>query len=195
MHSTSPSTIFPDATPAILLQMTTIKQSDEMMSCLIRRYGEVADFDGKRIHVWPLPERIAKIEAPDLAKACNLVYRARHLANLARKLASEPFSTLEELERLESEEAKGRLLELPGIGDYSADIIKSPRRISHRCLVCGRLREAVLWRGAGRQKEAIEGIKREGLRRWDRWSWMAFLYVVQDRENLSRKLGMQLRLE
>jgi hypothetical protein len=44
-------------------------------------------------------------------------------------------------------------------------------------------------------RKAIEGIKREGLRRWGKWSWMAFFYVVQDLENLSRKLDIKLRLE
>jgi hypothetical protein len=44
-------------------------------------------------------------------------------------------------------------------------------------------------------RKAIEEIKREGLRRWGKWSWMAFFYVVQDLENLSRKLDIKLRLE
>ena len=195
MHSTSPSTIFPDAALAILLQMTTLKRSNEMMNCLIRRYGEVADFDGKKIPVWPLPKRIAKIEAPDLAKACNLGYRAKHLANLARKLTSEEFPGMEELERLEPEEAKRRLLELPGIGDYSADIINPHGGFpidAWSADVFGRL---FFGEEPKDRRKAIEGIKREGLRRWGKWSWMAFLYVVQDLENLLMKLGMELRLE
>jgi len=178
-----------------LLQMTTLKRSDEMMNCLIRRYGEVAGFDGTKIPVWPLPKRIAKIDAPDLAKACNLGYRAKHLANLARKLTSEEFPGMEELERLEPEEAKRRLLELPGIGDYSADIINPHGGFpidAWSADVFGRL---FFGKEPEDRRKAIEGIKREGLHRWGKWSWMAFLYVVQDLENLSRKLGMELRLE
>jgi DNA-3-methyladenine glycosylase II len=91
MHSTSSSTIFPDALLAILLQMTTFKRSDEMMSCLITKYGKVAEFDGQKVQVWPLPKAIAKHDAPELAKACNLGYRAKFVANLARKLESEGF--------------------------------------------------------------------------------------------------------
>lgn len=45
------------------------------------------------------------------------------MANLARKLESERFPTTEELEKLTPDEAKGRLLDLSGIGDYSADIL------------------------------------------------------------------------
>jgi hypothetical protein len=42
---------------------------------------------------------------------------------------------------------------------------------------------------------AVEMVKREGIRRWGQWSWMAFFYVVNDLENLSRKLNTALRLE
>ena len=44
-------------------------------------------------------------------------------------------------------------------------------------------------------KKELDKVKREGLRRWGEWSWHAFFYVVQDLENLSRKLGVQLRLQ
>ena len=40
------------------------------------------------------------------------------------------------------------------------------------------------------RRKAIDGIKKEGLHRWGKWSWMAFFYVVQDLDNLSRKLKM-----
>jgi len=43
-------------------------------------------------------------------------------------------------------------------------------------------------------RDAIEKTKAEGMRRWGRWSWMAFFYVVQDLESLSKKLKMSLRL-
>ncbi len=59
MHSTGPDTIFPEAALAILLQMAPLKRSNEMMSCFISKYGETAEFDGRAIPVWPLPESIA----------------------------------------------------------------------------------------------------------------------------------------
>jgi DNA-3-methyladenine glycosylase II len=193
MHSTSSSTIFPDALLAILLQMTTFKRSDEMMRCLITKYGEVAQFDGHKVRVWPLPKAIAKQDAPELAKACNLGYRAKFVANLARKLESEKFPTTEELEKLAPEEAKRRLLELPGIGDYSADIINPHGGFpidAWSVDVFGRL---FYGEEPKDRRKAIDGVKKEGLRRWGRRSWMAFFYVVQDLDNLSRKLKMELR--
>ncbi len=84
MHSTGPVTIFPEAALAILLQMAPLKRSDEMMSCFISKYGETAEFDGRGINVWPRPERIARLDPADLASACKLGYRSRHLVNLAK---------------------------------------------------------------------------------------------------------------
>jgi hypothetical protein len=49
MHDTFSSSLFARATLAILLQMTSIKRSDQMMNCVITKYGQTAEFDGKRI--------------------------------------------------------------------------------------------------------------------------------------------------
>ncbi len=196
MHSTGPDTIFPDAALAILLQMAPLKRSDEMMSCFISKYGETAEFDGRGIPVWPLPERIARLGSLELAMACKLGYRARHLVNLARKLEEdEAFPTMEDLERLEPDEARRRLLELPGIGDYSADIINPHGGFPIDAWSVEVFGKLFYGEEPKDKRRAIEGIKREGLRRWGKWSWMAFFYVVQDLENLSRKLNTTLRLE
>ncbi len=45
------------------------------------------------------------------------------LVRIARILAKGEFPTLEALGRLSAEQAKAKLRELPGVGDYSADII------------------------------------------------------------------------
>lgn len=195
MHSTGPGTIFPEAALAILLQMAPLKRSDEMMSCFISKYGETAEFDGRGILVWPLPERIAGLDPQELARACKLGYRARHLVNLAKKLDDESFPTMEELEKLEPDEARRRLLELPGIGDYSADIINPHGGFPIDAWSVEVFGKLFYGKEPEDKRKAIEGIKREGLRRWGKWSWMAFFYVVQDLENLSRKLNTRLRLE
>ena len=195
MHSTGPSTIFPEAALAILLQMAPLKRSNEMMNCFISTYGETAEFDNRVIFVWAQPLRIASLDPGDLASTCKLGYRAKHLVNLSRKLADGTFPSMKELERLEPDEAKKKLLELPGIGDYSADIINPHGGFpidAWSADVFGRL---FYGREPDDKRKAIEGIKQEGWHRWGKWSWMAFFYVVQDLKNLSKKLNTSLRLE
>ncbi len=194
MHNTDSSTIFPDALLSILLQMTTLKRSNEMMDCVISKYGDLAEFDGKKIYAWPRPEDLSGHDAVELARTCKLGYRAKHIVNLSKKLAREKFPTTKELEMLKPEEAKSMLLELPGIGDYSADIINPHGGFPIDVWSAEVFGKLFYGKEPKNNRDSVEKIKREGLRRWGRWSWMAFFYTVQDLENLSRKLKTKLRL-
>jgi 3-methyladenine DNA glycosylase/8-oxoguanine DNA glycosylase len=194
MHNTDSSTIFPDALLSIMLQMTTLKRSNEMMDCVIRNYGEIAEFDGKKICAWPTPKDIADHDAAELARTCKLGYRAKHVVNLSKKLSDEVFPTTEELGRLKPDEAKAMLLELPGIGDYSADIINPHGGFPIDVWSAEVFGKLFYGKEPKNNRESVTKIKREGIRRWGKWSWMAFFYVVQDLENLSKKLRTKLRL-
>lgn len=195
MHDTYSSSLFARATLAILLQMTSIKRSNQMMNCVIAKYGQTAEFDGKSIRVWPTYDRVSKLTPTQLAKTCKIGYRAKFLVKLARVMTKNIRLTLPELKGLTREEAKRVLMELPGIGDYSADIINRPGGFPidvWSATVFGKL---FYGKEPENSREAVEMVKKEGIRRWGRWSWMAFFYVVQDLENLSGKLNIRLRLE
>src|SRR5438445_6388134 len=74
--------------------------------------------------VWPLPRRISRLGTSSFARECNLGYRAKYIVQLANVLKNKnTFPSLEELKQISHDAAKKKLLELPGIGDYSADII------------------------------------------------------------------------
>jgi 3-methyladenine DNA glycosylase/8-oxoguanine DNA glycosylase len=191
LHDTDPDSLFSEATLAILLQMAPLKRSMEMMDCVILSFGDIAIFNGKKIHAWPTPKQIGGLTVRDLEK-CRLGYRAKRLLQLAKVLKESPF-TIEELKRSQHDERKKRLLELPGIGDYSADIISGGFPIdAWSADVFGRL---FYGHEPEEGREAIAGIKAEGLRRWGDHAWLAFLYVVQDLEGLSKKLKTPLRLQ
>ncbi len=195
MHSTeSGDTVFPDAILAILLQMAPLKRSNEMMNCVITKYGEKAEFDGKTIYVWPSPQRIARLNPQTFAKDCKIGYRAKRIIKLAQKLVKEDFPTLQDLEKLSSEEAKKKLLELPGIGDYSADIINPHGGFPIDVWSVEVFGKLFFGKEPVNNRKAVEEVKSEGIQRWGKWSWMAFFYIVQDLENLSKRLSMKLRL-
>ncbi len=193
MHSTKSGHLFAQATLAILLQMAPWQRSEYMMDCVIKTYGEFAEFDGKAVQVWPLPERIAAVPPEKLQSECKLGYRAKRLSKLAQRLAEGDFPTIERLSAMPEGEARRRLLELPGIGDYSADILNPHGGFPidvWSAAIFGKLffgRETV-------GRDDIEKIKAEGVRRWGRWSWLAFMYIVHDLPKLSDKLGATLRL-
>ncbi|HUK85381.1 MAG TPA: hypothetical protein VLU95_05935 [Candidatus Acidoferrum sp.] len=195
MHSTSSGdTIFPDAVLAILLQMAPLKRSNEMIDCIIRKYGEKGEFEDKIIYAWPLPQRLAILDPETIAKVCKIGYRAKRIVKLAEKLVKEDFPKLEDLEKLSSEDAKERLLELPGIGDYSADIINPHGSFPIDVWSAEVFSKLFFGKEPENNRQAVEAVKREGILRWGKWSWMAFFYVVQDLKNLSEKLNVKLRL-
>lgn len=194
MHDTDPSSLFAEAVLAILLQMAPLKRSEEMMQCMIRNFGEAAEFNNKKILAWPTPGDITDVKARDIEK-CKLGYRAKYILQLSRELNKVGAPCIEELKQLDPEESKRRLLKLPGIGDYSADIVNPHGGFPidvWSADVFGKLffrDESIMGRGG------IAKVKAEGIDRWGRFAWMAFLYVAHDLKGLSEKIGVSLRLQ
>ena len=195
MHDTLGGSVFDLAILTICLQMAPLKRSEQMMDCLVSRYGRVAEFDGKRVNAWPIPSEISVASTKELESRCKLGYRAKYVIQLAKILERGAFPTLEDLARLSAEESKKRLMELPGIGDYSADIINPRAGFPIDAWSVDVFGKLFFGREPRNARDAIERVKKEGIRRWGRWSWMAFFYVAQDLENLSRKLSVKLRLQ
>ncbi|MGC9976533.1 MAG: hypothetical protein ABSA46_02855 [Thermodesulfovibrionales bacterium] len=194
MHDTGTANIFAEATLAILLQMAPLNRSEQMWECVIENYGEVAEFDGRKVLVWPTPERIAAVAPGELQRKCKLGYRAKHLVGTATILGKGDFPTLEELTKMPPAESKRKVLELPGIGDYSADII-GPHPGFPIDAWSADVFATLFWRKKPvRSRDVIDKVKKAGITRWGEHCWMAFLYVAHDLEGLSRKLGLNLRL-
>lgn len=194
MHDTGPSHLFAAATLAVLLQMAPLKRSEAMMDSVIRHFGELAQFDGRTIRLSPTPRQIAKAGMQGLRR-CRLGYRAKYLVQIARIVAKGDFPTFESLQRLSAEAAKDKLLELPGVGDYSADIITPHNSFPIDVWSADVFGKLFFGREPKAGRRAIDRIKAEGLKRWGEHAWLGFFYVVQDLEGLSKKLGIQLRLQ
>lgn len=194
MHDRFPVSIFPEAVLAILLQMAPLKRSNEMMASFILSYGETAEFDGKKIYAWPTPGKISGLYAEELAAKCKVGYRARSIVKLAKKLEEGGFPTTDQLLDMQPEEAKKFLLKLPGIGDYSADIISPHGGFPIDAWSAEVFSMLFFRQKPENNREAVDRVKKEGLRRWGKWSWMAFFYIVQDLPGLSEKLDIELRL-
>ncbi|HUI24263.1 MAG TPA: hypothetical protein VLY82_07740 [Nitrososphaerales archaeon] len=194
MHDTQTAYLFNSVVLSICLQMAKLDRSMKMMDSINRFYGTLVSFDHKEILVEPSAERIAKLKPEGFAKKCNLGYRAKYLVGAAKMVAN-GFPDTHQIMSMPPEEAKQKLMELPGVGDYAADIINPHGGFpidAWSVDVFGRL---FFGREPDNAREAIEAVKEEGLRRWGKFAWMAFFYVAQDLGNLSRRLGVQLRTQ
>lgn len=194
MHDTQGVSLFNSVILAICLQMARPKRSFEMMEAIDEKYGETIEFDGKRVVLQPTAARIAKLNPEAFAKECKLGYRAKYIVGSA-KMIETGFPEMREILRMPPDEAKERLIELPGIGDYAADIINPHGGFPIDAWSVDVFGLLFFGKQPEDRREAIDEVKQEGIRRWGKWSWMAFFYVAQDLQNLSKRLGVQLRLE
>ena len=182
--------IFPSLTLAVLLQMAPIKRSQAMWDCVIRRFGATVKFDDRRIILWPTEETIAATKISDLKK-CKLGYRAKNLARLSRQLVK-GFPSVKELALMTPKAAKEKLMELYGVGEYSAGFA-TPHpsftldvwsvKIFHR-IIFGRPAPA------HDPRSAIERTNAAATRLWGPWRGYIFAYVLNDLPYIEKTFGI-----
>jgi 3-methyladenine DNA glycosylase/8-oxoguanine DNA glycosylase len=183
--------LFPALILAVTLQMAPMKRSRQMMELLIENFGDEVSFDGKTVFYWPSEERIANTPVEELKAKAKLGYRAGNLLSIARTL-TEGFPTMEELWEMPHKEVKKRLLSLRGIGEYSAELVVPETgfpldiwsaKIFH-VLFFGREPES--------PREAIQELKKTAQERWGKWRGHAFVYVLNDLPEISKRIGVDL---
>jgi DNA-3-methyladenine glycosylase II len=194
MHDTQSAYLFNSVVLSICLQMAKMDRSVKMMGAITRFFGDKAQFDGKTIVVEPSAEKIARLNPLYFAKKCNLGYRAKYIVGAAKKIVS-GFPDTVQIMTMSPDEAREKLMELPGVGDYAADMINPHGGFPIDAWSVDVFGKLFFGKEPENARDAIEAVKKEGLKRWGRFAWMAFFYVAQDLRNLSKRLGIQLRLQ
>jgi 3-methyladenine DNA glycosylase/8-oxoguanine DNA glycosylase len=179
MRLGSPNDVFERALLAICLQMAPMKRSNQMMQCLIRCYGDAIRFYGKEIFYWPSPTKVAGTTTSDLREKCNLGYRAKSIREIAEAIIR-GFPNILELRRLSEEQALKQLKSLYGIGDYSAQII-SPHSGFPLDVWSARIFHEIIFGTTPKEpRKVIKRVEEEAKRRWGRYRWHVFVYVLHD---------------
>jgi DNA-3-methyladenine glycosylase II len=191
MRNTKQPDIFSRLILAVTLQMAPIARSNQMMNLLIHEYGERIRFDEKDIVYWPSPKSIANAGVEELRAKCKLGYRAATLKGLAEAILK-GFPSPQELEKMPAQEAKTKLMELKGIGEYSADIVSSHPGFALDVWSAKIFSMLILGKKTESPRNAIPNLKTIAEQRWGRWRGYVFFYVLQDLKNLSRRLNLNL---
>jgi DNA-3-methyladenine glycosylase II len=166
----------------ITLQMAQLSRSQKMMGDVLKSYGSRLSFDGKAVQVWPTPSRLARADAASLRERANLGYRAKLLSGAAMYLRDNPMSIVE-LDSLPDEEALKKVRAIPGIGEYSAGIVLGRYAPIDAWSVIV-MSELLLGRTPSKPREEIARVNSLIEKRWGRWSWLAFAYILNDLDNL-----------
>lgn len=191
LRSTNDPNLFAGLILAVTLQMAPISRSNQMMQLLIKKYGEAVKLDRKRILYWPSPETIVAATVKELEKNCKLGYRAKALHGIAETLVN-GFPTAQELERVPAEEAKIKLMELKGIGEYSAEIV-SPHEGFPLDVWSAKVFSLLMTGKTPKSpRDEIQRLKKLAEKRWGEWRGYVFVYVLQDLRNLSGKMNVDL---
>jgi DNA-3-methyladenine glycosylase II len=191
MHTVGWPELFPALILAVTLQMAPMKRSNQMMDLLNAKFGDQANFDGKTIRYWPSAETIANSTVEELKAKAKLGYRATNLTAIAKAL-TQGFPTMDELQAMQPEEVKKKLMTLQGISDYSAELVMP--RMGFPLDVWSAKIFHVLFFGKEPQKprEAIPALKKVAEERWGDWRGYAFVYILNDLTNLSKRVGVDL---
>ncbi len=191
MRSTKRADIFPRLILAVTLQMAPIKRSNQMMSLLIKEYGEKIVFDGKEVWYWPSPQRIAQASVRELEERCKLGYRAKALIGIAGAVCG-GFPTLQELGKISSEGAKARLMELKGIGEYSADVVSPHPGFALDVWSAKIFNMLIFGEKPESPRNVIPELRKIAEYRWGKWRGYVFTYVLNDLSNLSKRFSLNL---
>jgi DNA-3-methyladenine glycosylase II len=191
MRNTKQPDIFPRLILAVTLQMAPIRRSNQMMNLLIKEYGERIRFDAKEVLHWPSPERIANAEVRELEKRCKLGYRAKSLRGIAEAVRR-GFPSLQQLEKMPAQETKAKLMELKGIGEYSADIVSPHPGFALDVWSAKIFSKLILGEETESPRDAIPKLKEIAEDRWGQWRGYVFFYVLHDLNNLSSRFNLNL---
>ncbi|MDD5593881.1 MAG: hypothetical protein PHG97_03980 [Candidatus Margulisbacteria bacterium] len=193
MHEGWGMNIFSSLTLAILLQMAPIKRSEEMWACLIKAHGKKISFDGQTIQLWPDERTIAKQSPHTLAKRCKLGYRAKFLVKMAKQLVA-GFPSVEELAKMTPEAANEKLMELFGVGEYTAGFA-SPHPSFSLDVWSIKIFYPILFGKHAPAKDPRSGIKRANLaaeKMWGDWRGLVLVYVLNDLKYLADKFKVPI---
>jgi 3-methyladenine DNA glycosylase/8-oxoguanine DNA glycosylase len=191
MHTIGWPELFPALILAVSLQMAPMKRSNQMMNLLMANFGEDAIFDGKSIRYWPSAQTIAAASVEELMQKAKLGYRAKNLKAIATQL-TQGFPTMDELYSMEPEQAKKTLLNLRGIGEYSAELVM-PKTGFPLDVWSAKIFNVLLYgKVPEKPRDAIPALKVAAQKRWGSWMGYVFVYVLNDLPKISKRIGVDL---
>ncbi len=162
-----------------LLQNTTVKRSEQMMENMLSNFGKRVTFDDRKLYVFYTPEDILNSSEEKL-KELKVGYRSKFLMEIAKHFYT-GFNLEEKLKTMSFEEAKINLMEIKGVGSYTARIAlfqyyKRPNEINFDSWKRKIFSEFFF----GNKNETLEKVEKEAKKRWGDYSGYAGLYVIEN---------------
>lgn len=180
MRKISCSNLFDMLSITILLQNAPVKRTNQMIVNLVQRFGSQVSFDNKTLYLWFTPETIDAASMDVLKNECRLGYRAPYLKSTASALLKG--YDLESVRLLPTQEAKEKLMELKGIGPYSAEMVLLDMR-RYDVFPVDAWSVQIYWNlyfpsPMPDRKQALERARDHAETSWGPWMGLAWTYIV-----------------
>lgn len=162
---------------AIIGQQINLTFAYSLKKRLVENYGKVVPFEGKEFYIFPKAEVIAQLTEEDLRPLQFSRSKIKYIIGVAQAIVDGKISK-EQLSQLSYDEAKEKLIELKGIGNWSADyvLMKSLRFQDAFPISDVGLHNAIKKQLGQKEKPTIEEIEKMAVN-WKGWkSYVTFYF-------------------
>ncbi|OHD13919.1 MAG: hypothetical protein A2Z96_05600 [Spirochaetes bacterium GWB1_48_6] len=185
--------VFESVIGVVLAQNVRFQRLYKMQRLLCEKFGEKAVFRGKTYYAFPIPECITKARFFQL-RACKVGYRDKYLKAIAQKIVKEKID-LDSLRKSGDTEAiRNKLMELPGVGPYTADLamaIGFRLPTFHIDLFSREALTQFYFKGENVSDEKLRAFVEK---RWGKWKQYVMLLLTTNTDMWAKRLGKKFRL-
>lgn len=186
--------VFESVIGVIVAQNVYFKRIYKMLELLCTRFGEKREFGGKVYYTFPTPEVLASAKLEDI-RACSVGYRDKYIKGVAEKIVDESLD-LNKLRGLKDiETIRKNLVELPGVGSYTADLVIAIGFMIPSFHLDLFTREALYTFYFKGKKVSDEKLREFVEDRWGKWKHYAMLLLTTNTDIWAKELGIDFRLK
>lgn len=177
---------------AIALQNAPVSRSRQMLRLLTERFGiEGPTVAGLNLYAFPSEEIIAEASNDELI-GCKWGYRVDRLRTAASVIREKEL-TIIKMRKYPTEEVKAILCNIKGVGEYSAEIVALDALRKYDVFPLdswsSRIFSSLYF---GDKDVTINRLRGFAEREWGRYRGLAFVYVLNDLDKLSERLGIKI---
>lgn len=185
--------VFESVLGVIVAQNVQFQRIYKMTELLCKSFGESQTLNGKTYYTFPTPKRLAKAELSQI-RACKVGYRDKYLKQISEKIVNESIN-LDDLRKLTNTKViKEKLMELPGVGPYTADLVLAigfRRPTFHLDLFTREALYTFYFKGKHVPDKTLSDFIE---RRWGKWKHHVMLLLTTNTDTWAKDLNMAFRL-
>lgn len=177
---------------AIALQNAPVARSRQMLRLLTERLGsEAPSVEGLEVYAFPSEGVVAEASKEELIR-CKWGYRAERLKDAAAVIRERGLTVMK-LREWPIEEVKAVLCGIKGIGEYSAEVVALDALRRYEAFPLDSWSSRIFSRlYFGGEDVRADSVRELAERSWGRYRGLAFVYILNDLDKLSERIGVEL---